>query len=423
MKLHIDRKKETLVTLEIEATEQELKKVKDKVLKTLAPRVKVAGFRAGKAPSEVIEKNIDQQMLQEEFVNEAINMLYVAALKEETLRPVGQPKVSVTKFVPFTVLEFSMEIPVVGEIKLPDYKKVTAKKKAVKVTDKEVSEVLENLQTRGAEKIEVDRAAKNDDEAIIDFKGVDKKGEPIAGADGTDYPLVLGSGAFIPGFEDNVVGMKVGESKTFEVTFPKEYGVKKLQNAPVTFTVTIKKIHEMQKPKLDDAFASLVGPFKSLDELKADIKKQIAYEAEVRAERDYEAALVNELADKTEVAIPEMLISEQADMVLSEVRQNALQRGLTFAEFLSSIDKTEETYREKEVLPEAERRVRAGLMLSEIADKEGIDVDPQDLEARIIQLKAQYTDQKMHEELDKPENRREINARLRTEKVIAFLKK
>ena len=226
MKLHVERKKDTQALLEMGASKEELTKIKNKVLKHLAQHVKVSGFRKGKVPLSVVEKNVDQQQLQSEFINEAINMLYVAALKEEHIRPVGQPKVEITKFVPFTALEFTMDIPVVGEITLPDYKKVSVKKDEVKITADQVNEVLENLRTRGAEKEEVKRAAKDGDEAWIDFEGTDKDGKAIDGASGTDYPLTLGSKTFIPGFEDNVVGMKIGEEKSFDLTFPKNYGQK-----------------------------------------------------------------------------------------------------------------------------------------------------------------------------------------------------
>ena len=422
MKLHTTRDKDTIVTLDITATVEELAKVKNKVLHMLAPSVKVAGFRAGKVPMEVVEKNLDDATLQSEFLNEAINMLYISAIKEERIRPVDQPKVSVKKFVPFTELEFSMEISVVGEIKLPNYKKITAKRAPVKVGAKEINDVLANLQTRASAREEVKREAKKGDEAIIDFKGVDKKGEPVAGADGKDYPLVLGSGTFIPGFEDNVIGMNIGDSKSFEVTFPKDYGSKALQNAKVTFTVTLKKVSEVVEPKLDDKFASTVGPFESLEQLKDDIRKQLEADVASKLERDYESNIVKELSDKMKVAIPESLITEQVEMVLSEVKQNIVQKGMTFDEFITSSGISEEDYIKAEVTPEAERRVKAGLMLSEIADVEGIDVTPEELEVRMQQLLAQYRDPGMQEELNKPDNRREINARLRTEKVIKFLK-
>ncbi len=422
MKLHTERKKDTTVVFEIAAESNEMSNIKNKVLHLLAPRVKVAGFREGKVPMELVEKNIDEATLQSEFLNEAIQTLYLAAVKEERIRPVGQPEVNVTKFVPYEVLEFTMEIPVVGSIKLPNYKKISAKRAEVKISADQVQDVLKNLQVRAAEKTEVKRSAKLTDEAWIDFKGVDKKGEPISGADGTDYPLVLGSGTFIPGFEDNVVGMNVGDEKSFDVTFPKDYGAKALQNAKVTFTVTLKKINEVAEPKLDDAFAGKIGPFETLKQLKDDIKKQLEQEEKQRVERDFEAAIVDELSEKTEVAIPDTLIDEQQEAVLQEVRQNAIRRGLTYDEMLKNLGKTEEAYIKEEVRPEAIRRIKAGLILSEIADIENIDVEPEVLEARIQVLKGQYSDKSMQDERDKPENRREINARLRTEKVIEFLK-
>jgi trigger factor len=422
MKLSVERPKETQADIIIAAEIEELEKIKHRVLKKLAPKVKLAGFRPGKAPVEMIEKNVDQQLFQTEFIDDAINTFYIAALKDARLRPVGQPKVEIKKFVPFTILEVTYELPVVGTVKLPDYKKHTIKREEAKVTKKQIDEVLKNLQIRSAEKKEVKRAAKATDEAWIDFKGVDAKGEAIKGADGKDYPLALGSGTFIPGFEDNVIGMKIGESKDFTVTFPKDYGAKDLQNAKVTFTVTLNKVMEVVEPEIDDKFASTVGPFKTVDELTGDIKKQLVHEAKHKAERDYEAAIVNELADKTKVEIPDSLIQEQEDMVLQEVRQNVIQRGMTFEEFLKNQSTTEEEYKKNEVTPEAIRRVKAGLVLSEIADIEGIDVSPEELEARVQQLKGQYPDTKMQEQIDQPESRRDINARLRSEKTIQFLK-
>lgn len=422
MKLHIERKKDTQAILEITANAEELAKIKTKVLHKLAPQVKVAGFRKGNVPMEIVEKNIDQQLLQSEFIDEAINTLYIAALKEERVRPVAQPKVEVKKFVPYTVLEVTLDLPVVGKIQLANYKKFTAKRVPVKVGKKEVDDVLSNLQKRAADKREVKSAASLGDEALIDFKGVDSKGKAVKGAEGKDYPLALGSGSFIPGFEDNVVGMKVGEKKNFDVKFPKDYGSKALQNKKVKFSVKLNKVMEVVEPKLDDKFAATIGPFKNFDELKADIKKQLQHEQQHKLERDYEAAIVNELADKTVVSIPDSLIEEQEGLVLQEVRQNVVQRGMTFDEYLDQQGLGEEEYKKKEVKPEALRRVKAGLILSEIADLEAIDVTAEELEARIQQLKGQYKDEKMQQQLDLPESRREINARLRSEKVIKFLK-
>ncbi len=422
MNLNMERKDDTEAIIEIAATAEELLKIKNKVLKKLASKVKVSGFRDGKIPIAVVEKNVSSDVLQSEFIDEAVNTLYIAAIKNERLRPVGQPKVDIKKFVPFTALEVIINLPVVGEVKLANYKVLKSKRNALKLDKKKIDEVIENLLSRGATKREVSSEAADKDEVIIDFKGVDVKGKSVKGADGKDYSLVIGSKAFIPGFEENLIGMKAGDKKDFDVTFPKDYGVKSLQKAKVTFSVTIKKVNEVSRPKLDDDFAAQIGPFKTVDELKADIKKQLEIEESQKIERDYEEAILKEISDKTKVKIPDTLIKEQEGIVLREVKQNVVQRGLTFKEFLDNQKTTEDDYMKKEIVPEAKRRIKAGLILNEIADLEGVTVSEEELNTRITQLKARYNDPKMVEQLDAEENRRELKSRLRSEKVIIFLK-
>jgi trigger factor len=422
MNIHVDRKEDSLAKVSVSMTSDELVAVKTKVLKKLAPQVKVAGFREGKVPLEVAEKSISSQTLQSETIDEAVNSAYVTVLKNEKLRPISQPKVEITKFVPFTTLDLQFEIPVVGKINLPDYKKTSVKREKITVTKKDIESVIENLRLRMAEKKEVDRPAKKTDEVWIDFQGVDKNEKEVEGASGTDYPLVLGSGTFIPGFEDNVIGLKKGDKKTFTVTFPKDYGVKKLQNAKVVFTVTVKNIKEIVMPALDKSFAEKVGLFTSLEQLTADIEKQLMAEKQQQAERNYEAALLDAISAKTKVTIPDALVQEQLDSLIAEVRQNVLYRGMTWQQYLESQQLTEEEYKEKELKPEATKRVKAGLILSEIADLEGIDVSPEELEIRMQELKSRYKDSSMLTELEKPETRREIAGRVRTEKVLAYLK-
>jgi trigger factor len=399
-----------------------LDSVKTEVLTHLAKdHVKIQGFRTGKAPLSLVEKNVDQQLLQSEFLDSALNRAYGQALDEQKLRPVAQPEVKLTKFVPYTTLEFSAEVEVVGDIKLPDYKKVSVERKKVDVGAKDVSEVLQNLQTRIADKTEVTRAAKDGDELIIDFAGTDANtSEPIQGADGKDYPLVLGSDSFIPGFEANLVGMKPGEEKVFTITFPADYGVAALQSRKVTFTTTVNKVQELKQPKLDDEFAAKVGPFKTLAELKADIKKQVTAERETEAERDFQNELLAKIADQTEADIPDMLIENEIDRMEAEERQNLVYRGQTWEEHLTAEGVTNEQHRERQ-RDLAATRVKSGLMLAEVAEKEGVTVDDSEVNAQLAQLKTQYTDPQMQAELDKPETRREIASRIVSEKTITKL--
>lgn len=412
----------TKVKLTLTADQKLLDEIKRETLTHLAKdHVKVQGFRQGKAPLNLVEKSVDANLLQSEFLERAVNRLYVEAVSQEQLRPVDQPQVNITKFVPFTTLELTAELEAVGDIKLPDYKAIKLAKPAVKVAAKDVDEVLNSLRTRMAEKKSVERAAKSGDELLIDFKGTDAKTEePIAGADGKDYPLQLGSNTFIPGFEDNLIGCKAGQDKTFTITFPKDYGVKALQNRKVTFAVTVKTVNELTLPKLDDALAAKVGPFKTLAELKADIKKQVTAERQQEVDRNYESDLLEAIAKKTKVAVPDVLISEEADRQLEQLKQNLAYRGQTWQEYLDSEQTSEDKLR-AEQRPIAELRVTAGLALSEIAEKEGLSVSPQELEMRLQLMKGQYTDTAMQSQLDRPETRREIASRMLSEKTIQKL--
>lgn len=415
---------DTKVTLTITADEKELQAIKNRVLEALASQQgSIPGFRKGKAPIAMVEKQLDPAVLQSEFLQEAINDLYIQASVKEQLRQAGQPQVDVKKFVPYTTLEFTAEVEVIGKITLPDYKKVAIDKKEVKVTDKDVDDVIESLLTRDAEKKEVSRAAKNGDEAVIDFTGVDTKTkEAIAGADGKEYPLTLGSNTFIPGFEPEIVGLKPGDEKTFDIVFPKDYGTKALQGKKVTFTVKVHKVNEVALPKLDDAFAAKIGPFKSVKELKDDIKKHVQADKERAAQQDFDNELVKKIAEKTTVALPKSVIDDQIQRMEQEERQNLMYRGQTWQEHLKEEGMTEEEHREKN-RSEAELRVKAGLVLSEIAEKEKLDVTPEELEVQIQLLKGQYgSDEKMQAELDNPQNHRDIASRILTQKTVDTLR-
>jgi trigger factor len=421
MQLKRDQLSPTKVKLTITADAKTLESVKAHVLNELGANVKVQGFRPGTAPASLIEKQIDPNVLQSEFLEHAINQAYGGAIEKEKLRPVLQPQVNITKFVPFSTLEFTAEVEVVGDITLPDYKtvKLTAEKPAI--TAKDIDAVIKDLRVRASERKEVKREAKAGDEVTIDFKGVDAKtNEPINGADGQGYPLILGSDSFIPGFEANVIGMKPGEEKTFTLTFPKDYGVAALQNRKVSFTVTAQKIEELVEPKLDDEFAAKVGPFKTLAELKADIKDQLMSEKQRQTKANFENELLATIAKGVKVALPDSLVSEEVDRMEDEERQNLVYRGQTWEEHLKEEGVTAEEHHDQK-RPVAEQRLTTGLALGEIADREGLTVTPEELEIRIQMLKGQYTDTAMRAELDKPENRRDIANRLLTEKTLAVL--
>jgi trigger factor len=410
----------TSLTLSISADTQDLEPIKGHVLSHFSGQVKVPGFRAGKAPAHLLEKNVNQRAMLDEFMEHAINDLYLTTLKNQKIRPVAEPDIKLKKFVPYSLLEFEAELEIIGQISLPDYKKIKLAKPKASVGVKDVNEVVESLRLRQAERQAAERPAKNGDEVIIDFSGKDDGGKLVAGAEAKDYPLVLGSSNFIPGFEEQLEGLKTSEEKKFDVTFPNDYNVASLQNKKVTFDVKLKQVNELKMPVVDNKFAAKAGPFKNLTELKGDIKKQLTSEKQSQLDRQYENELVQMIVVKSKVEIPSRLIDEQVERLEEEEKRNLVYQGQTWQEHLKVEGVTEEEHRQRQ-RPKAEERVKGGLVLSDIADKENLQVRPEELEIRVQILKSQYQDPQMQAELDKSDNRQDVAARLLTEKTLQAL--
>lgn len=422
MHVTIKESSPTKVILTISASANDLSKYKADTLKRLAKEASAPGFRAGKVPPAVAEKQLDPNYLQGQVLEAAVNGLYVSAIRDNQIRVVSQPKVEVNKFVPFTDLSFTAEVDVIPSIKLPDYKNVKVKKRKVEITEKDVKEILDRIQQQGATYKDVTRPAKDGDRVTIDFTGKDNKGEPIANAQGKDYPLVLGSKSFIAGFEEQVTGLKKGAKKTFTLTFPKDYFAKAMAGKKVTFDIEIKKVEEGKLEKINDEFAKKISPtFKNLDELKADIRKQLNIERDHQANRQFEEDVVKAVAAKTKFALPEGLLEQQIDLLDKEFRQNLSKQGQILEDYLKNAGKTEDEYKQNELKPLAEERLKIGLILAEIAKAEAIKVSDEELQIRIKLLKGQHKDAQMQAELDKPENQQDIASRMVTEKTIAKL--
>lgn len=411
----------TEVTLKVTADEKDLAPIKTHVLTHFAGSVKVPGFRAGTAPSAILEKRIDQQALQNEFLEHAVNDLYRRAAVGEKLKPVASPNIQIKKFVPYTQLEFDAEVTALGKVTLPNYKSIKLARPKVTVTAKDVDGIIKSLQARMAERRQVDRPAKKGDEVVIDFTGNEEDGKPVKGAVGREHPLLLGSGTFIPGFEGQMIGLKPDQTKEFTLTFPKDYGAREMQSKKVRFHVSVKKVQELVESRVDNAFAAKAGPFKTVAELKKDVKRQLEVEKQRQSDHDYENELIGKIVEKSKAEIPQSLIDEQVMNAEEEEKRNLVYRGQTWQEHLKQEDITEEQHRARQ-RPNAEQRVKAGLVLSEIAEKEGIEVSDQEVNERLGLLKSQYQDPTMQAELDKPQNRQDIAARILTEKTIARLK-
>jgi trigger factor len=422
MQTSIKRNSPTDITLNIVLNSEELSTAKNIAVVNLSANVKVPGFREGKAPASVVEKHLDPNLLSQETLEAAVNEFYARSLVEKQLRPVKAPSITINAYVPNESLSFSAEVETIGDVEVGKYKGLNIAKEAVKVSAKDINEVIERLRNQLATRNEVNRAAKLSDEVVIDFKGVDAETkEPIAGADGSDYPLQLGSDSFIPGFEKELIGLKKDQTKSFDITFPKDYGVKALQNKVVNFTVTVKKVNERTLPPVDDALAKLVGPFSSIDELKKDIKIELTSSKEEEANTKLQNEIVEKIVNSSSVEIPKALVEEEAGRIANEHRQNAAYRGQTWNEYLLSQNLDEDKFNAF-ANENAEIRIKTGLVLGDIALQEKIDVAKTDVNKRIDELMTQYaSDQQMQAELAKPANQQDIKNRMLVEKTVAKL--
>lgn len=424
MKTKVENNSETQIVVTITLGKAELADAEKVALHKLAKTLKVAGFRKGKVPASVAAKHVEPSALAEETVENAVSKAVATVFVEQDLRVISRPDIELKKFVPSQELEFTATAEVVPKFKLADYTKLKAPKQEVaKVTKKDVDEVVERIRTQMATRVDAkDRAAKDGDVVTIDYIG---KKDDVAfdGGTATDYDLHLGSGSFIPGFEEGIVGHKAGEAFDLPLTFPKQYHSKDLAGAKVVFTTTIKKIQENQLPELNDEWAAKVGPFTSVKDLTDDIKRELTARQEQEAEQQLQDALLEQLVEKTKVAVPEVLRQDQLQSIEQDLTQNLMYQGLTLEKYLEEKGyKTRDEWIEKEAGELADKRVKTGMVLSELSRAEKLEVSQDELAARMAELRAQYDKQpEMLERLEDAEVQRDLSNRILTEKTIARL--
>lgn len=395
-KLDIQSRTEIEVKLKITANKADLEPILDGVFTALRPRVKAAGFRLGKAPNNLVEQELGSQAIQGQLIESAANRFYVKGLGEHDLTPVAPPHVEVVKFVPYTELELLMTIQIMPPVKLPDYKKIKHRLDKAEVKTAEIEAVLDGLRDRAAKRVAVERKAAKGDEVIIDFEGT-LAGRPVPGAKGQDYALRLGSGRFVPGFDEALVGAIATQEFDFNVTFPKDYAEKSLRGQKVNFKAKVKRVNQLSLPAIDDEFAVSIGPFKDIATLRGDIKAQITEEKKRTQLDKAKTKIVEQIMAKSQVSLPPKLVEAELSRLKSESSNEA------------------------EIQIEAERRVKTALVLSAIAKQEGLAVSEAELNAQMEMLAKHYQDKQMQQKLAEPSARREISHRLLIEKTLTKL--
>ena len=417
MPSEIKSKTETEVTLAIKVTPEVLEHAREHAFNHLRGHVKASGFRPGKAPDHIVERELGSDTVQSEALEHATRDSYSEAVQEHDIAPIGPPQISLSKFVPYTEMEYTAKVEIMPQVQLPDWKKLKFKRPPIKIEDSEIERTIDDLRKRLAERQDVKRPAKLEDAVTINFDG-SLDGKPIEGASAKSYELVLGSKSFIPGFEEELIGLKEGDKKEFDITFPADYHQQSLAGQKVKFAIELLKVKEVTLPPVDDAFAAKVGPFKSVAELKADITSRLSEEKAAGASREFEQTVLDGIVEQAKVATPQRLVDEQVQYLQEEMEQNLMYAGLDISKFLDLQEKTREQW-QTELRPQAEKRVKLGLVLRAIADSENILIKDAEVEAELARLRATHSDEQAQAELAKDQTKRDIANQLLLSKTIS----
>lgn len=376
------------VALTIEVSAAEFEAAIEKAYQKMRKNINVQGFRPGKAPRKMIEKMYGAEVFFEEAINIAFPDAYEAAVKEQELQVVGYPEVDMLGECTKEGFTFTAKVPVYPEVTLGEYKGLSAIKGEVKVTEEDVADRLQLLADRQTRLVSVEREAKLGDTAVIDFEGF-LEGVPFDGGKGENHSLELGSGSFVPGFEDQVIGMKAGDEKDIDITFPEQY-TPELAGKAVVFKVKVHEVKEKEIPVLDDEFAKDVSEFDTLDELKADLEKKIAEEQEKAAQQAFTDALMEQVAEGITVEIPDAMVENQTKQFIENFKMQLAQQGIPYEEYLKMTG-TEEAKLMEEAREPALRQVRMDLAMAAIIKAENLTASDEEVEGEYTKMAEQYS--------------------------------
>ena len=423
MKTKLKNISDVKVELTISLGTEELKAAEQVALTKLAKEVKIEGFRKGKAPLELVAAQVDQTILGQETLENALSKAVAEAFLKEDIKAIDRPEVDVKKFIPGTELEFTATTEIMPKVELGDYKNLKVKKDTVEVSKEEVSETIDRILKNFAEKKKVDRESKDGDEVIIDFLGK-KDGAAFDGGKAEKFPLELGSKSFIPGFEEGLIGKKAGDEISLDLEFPKDYHAKDLAGAKVVFEVKIHEVRENALPEINEDFLSKLGEFKTKEEFEKQIKEDLKTQKQAESDEKFKDKLVKKLAEVSKVPVPEILLKDQKQSIELDMQQNLMYSGLSLEDYLERMGKTREEWLEKDVKEAAEIRVKSGLALAELSKVEKVESSLEELDTRIAQLKEQYGNSKeITKQLSSDDVRRNLANQILTEKTIDLLVK
>jgi trigger factor len=384
---NVEKKEKNTAVLTVEVDAAEFDAAVEKVYRKNKNVISLPGFRKGHAPRKLVEQMYGADVFYEDAVNDLYPVVLTEAVKESGLDMVGYPSVDMKELskdgFTFEATIALRPVPVLGE-----YKGITAPKASVEVTAEDIDAEMKPYISRASQQVVVDRAAQNGDTVVIDFEGF-KDGEAFEGGKAEQYPLELGSGSFIPGFEDQLVGTTAGEEKDVNVTFPEEYGAEDLAGAAVVFKVKVHEVKETQAPELDDEFAKDVSEFDTLDEFKADLEKKLKERRETTAQQEFENAVLSKLIENTEMEVPDAMVEYEADQIIEDYERRMQGVGFTFDQYLEMMGTNRAAFRENAKVA-ALRQIQGELIFSAIAEAENVQPTEEQIAEEYQKVADQY---------------------------------
>lgn len=389
MSLQVEKLENNTAKLTIEVSAEDFDKALQAAYQKNKNKFNVPGFRKGKVPYAMVEKMYGAGVFYEDAANDLIPGAYADAATESELEIVARPEISVTQIEKGKPFIFEAEVTLKPEIKLGKYKGVKVEAMDTTVTDDDVQAELDKVKEQNARLVAADdKAVENGDQTTIDFEGfVD--GVAFEGGKGDDYPLTIGSHAFIDTFEEQLIGKKVGEEVEVNVTFPEQYQAEELAGKPAMFKVTIKEIKVKEYPEIDDDFAQDVSEFDTLEEYKADIKKNLEEKKAQEAASDKESKVIEAIVEDSEMDIPEKMIEAQCQQMVEEFAQNIAMQGISFEQYMQFTGSTVEQLTEQ-VKPQAQARIESSLVLEAIVAAEGIEATDEEYDEEVKGMAERY---------------------------------
>ena len=421
MNVKVEKQENSKVVLEFTMPKDEFKKALDKAFVKNAKNFKVPGFRNGKVPRNVVEKYYGEESLYGTVIEDTVDDEFKKAIEEKELEVVSKPELDVKQIGKDQDFIYTVTFFVKPEATVKEYKGLEVEKSDTKVTKKDVENRLNDVRDRNARIVSVeDRALAVKDISTIDFEGF-LDGVAIEGGKGENFELTIGSGQFIPGFEEQLIGMNIGEEREIKVTFPKEYHAEELAGKEATFKVKLISIKAKILPELDDEFAKDVSEFENLADYKKDIEKKLKQEKEENAQRVKESRVLDKLVENVEVTIPEAMIEDEIEKMVEEFSTNLAYQGLSLEQYCSYMNTTVDDFKAN-LKPNAEKNVKIQLGLEVIEKMENINVEDKEIDERIDELAKQYGKDSDPESLkSNPNIRHYMTHKLKQDKVIAIL--